>query len=84
MFPREIRGCSVSNPTEVTRPVFLEDVIFIIVGVEGSLDIESDELTEVRRPHRLQILRAVSSWVLVTSRVFVFDLLCCRADAHHI
>ena len=84
MFPREIRGSSVSNPTEVTRPVFLEDVIFIIISVEGSLDIISDKVTKLCRPYSLYVLRDVSSGVLVTCRVFVFNCRLIRADAQHV
>ena len=66
MFPCQFCRTSVSDPSEVTRSVELEDVIFIIISVEWSLDIIADEFAQVRGFHSCNVLAKVSGGVLVT------------------
>ena len=75
MFSGQIVGLSVSNPSEVTRSVELEDEVFIIVCVEWPLDIISDKVTQVCCSNCCYVLRRVHGRVLVTCRVFVINLL---------
>ena len=66
MFPCQICRTSVSDPSEVTRSVELEDVIFIITSVKWSLEIISDKVAQVRGFHCCNVLAKVSGGVLVT------------------
>ena len=66
MFPCQVCRTSVSDPSEVTRFVELEDEIFIIISVEWSLDIITDEVTQVRGSHSCNVLAKVSGGVLVS------------------
>ena len=66
MFPCQVCRTSVSDPSEVTRFVELEDEIFIIISVEWSLDIITDEVAQVRGSHSCNVLAKVSGGVLVT------------------
>ena len=66
MFPCQFCRTSVSDPSEVTRSVELEDVIFIIISVEWSLDIITDEVTQVRGFHSCNVLVKVCGGVLIT------------------